>query len=174
MEPFFGPFLGYPPQISFFNKAWIGPRRGPPNFDPQKGSKNRHILHILRLSISQIIGVDIDVRAPPGPPREASPGRVFLGPGTEFSPPRPDPWGMGGMGDGGRGGWGMGDWGVADDDAAWRRCCYRVVGDGGIPGYGSVGGGSGRGWVRGVRGTGFWGFWAVIGATCYIGRGVGG
>ena len=123
VEPFFGPFLGYPPQISFFNKAWIGPRRGPPNFDPQKGSKNRHILHILRLSISRIIGVDIDVRAPPGPPPGGLPRTGIFGSRTRILASPPGPMGDGGMGDGG-----MGD---ADDDAAWRRFYYRIVGDGG-------------------------------------------
>ena len=107
MEPFFGPFLGYPPQISFFNKAWIGPRRGPPNFDPQKGSKNRHILHILRLSISRIIGVDIDVRAPPGPPPE---GRPWTTPNARIAHGEGGGWGVGDGGWGGMGGWGMG-WG---------------------------------------------------------------
>ena len=108
MEPFFRSFLGYPPQISFFNTAWIGTRRGPPNFDPQKGSKNRHILQVVRLSFLQIIGVDIDVRAPPRTPPRKTP------PDASKSPPRMTEMSHrshdeedGGSGDGGMGGGGM-------------------------------------------------------------------
>ena len=73
VEPFFGPFLGYPPQISKNKAVLEDSRRGRVVFPPQKGRENHHILHLVCTGFFGVIGVDIDTGTPPGTP----PGVLF-------------------------------------------------------------------------------------------------